>query len=98
MSPSPTAQACRCHREHRDDRPRATADEVRAHAQALRSLAARSGLEAPRLREDGTIVARDPEPGYRRVLEFPGLAATEVGAYVHVITDDAPTAGATNDL
>lgn len=77
---------------------KATADEVRAHAQTLRGLAARSGLEAPRLRDDGTIVVRNSEPGYRRVLEFAGQAATEVGAYVHVITDDAPAARATSNL
>jgi hypothetical protein len=77
---------------------KATADEVRAHAQTLRDLAARSGLETPRLRDDGTIVVGSSEPGYRRVLEFAGQAATVVGAYVHVITDDAPAAQATSDL
>jgi hypothetical protein len=77
---------------------KATAAEVRAHAQALRGLAAGSGLEAPRLRDDGTLVVRSSEPGYRLVLEFAGLAAAEVGAYVHVITDDAPAARATSPL
>lgn len=77
---------------------KATAEEVRAHARALRGLAARSGLETPRLRDDGTVVVRSPEPGYRTVLEFAGLAASEVGAYVHVITDDVPAARATSAL
>ena len=77
---------------------KATATEVRAHAQTLRDLAAQAGLETPRLRDDGTIVVRSSEPGYRRVLEFAGHAAAVVGTYVHVITDDAPAARATSDL
>ncbi len=70
----------------------ATADEVRAHAVVLRQLAASSDLGAPQLREDGTLIVHSPEPGYRIVLEFAALAASQVGTYVHVITDDAPAA------
>lgn len=77
---------------------KATADEVRAHAAALRQLAERSSLGEPRVRDDGTLVVHTDEPGYRAVLEFAAQAAAEVGTYVHVITDDAPAARTTTAL
>jgi hypothetical protein len=77
---------------------KATADEVRAHAAALRQLAEHSALGEPRLREDGTLVMHTTEPGYRAVPEFAAQAAAQVGTYVHVITDDAPAARTTTAL
>jgi len=77
---------------------KATADEVRAHAAALRQLAEHSALGRPRVRDDGTLVVHSSEPGYRAVLEFAAQAAAQVGTYVHVITDDAAAAQDTTAL
>lgn len=77
---------------------KATAEEVRAHAPALRRLAADSGLGTPKLRDDGTLVVHCAEPGYREVLKFAARAAAQVGTYVHVIADDAPAARGTSQL
>ena len=71
---------------------KAAADQLRPHAAALRRLAARHGLDEPRLRDDGTLVVHSSAPGYRAVLGFAADAASAVGTYVHVITDDAPAA------
>ncbi len=75
---------------------KATREEVEAHADELRGLAADSGFVSPRLRSDGALVVHDDGPGYRRVSQLARSASEKVGAYVHVITDDVP--GASGDL
>lgn len=77
---------------------KATADEVRAHRAAIREFAARNRLTEPRIRGDGTIVVRREDPGYRAVLDLSGFASSIVGTYVHVITDDAPSASGAHPL
>lgn len=67
----------------------ATAEEVRTHADEIRDLTIGLDLKAPRLRDDGTVVVRSDEPGYRSVLRLSAAASEIVGAYVHVIADDA---------
>lgn len=71
---------------------KATAEEVRAHADALRVHAQTAGVTDLRLFEDGTMVVRSDGPGYREAFNFSFLASESVGCYVHVITDDAPGA------
>lgn len=71
---------------------KATASEIRAHADALRTHAEKAGVTDLRLFEDGTMVVHSEGPGYREVFDFSFLASESVGYYVHVITDDAPGA------
>lgn len=71
---------------------KATAAEVRAHADALRVHAATAGVTDLRLFNDGTVVVHSEGPGYREAFNFSFLASESVGCYVHVITDDAPGA------
>jgi hypothetical protein len=78
---------------------RATLDEVTAHRDELRRAVARHGLDAPRLRDDGTVIVHAPGPGYGAIARFASEAARLVGAYVHVVADDAPAAvGGAPDL
>ena len=75
---------------------KATAEEVRAHADALRRHAVAVGVTDLRLFDDGTVVIHSESEGYREAFDFSFLASESVGCYVHVITDDAPGAiGAT---
>lgn len=48
------------------------------------------GLTEPRLRNDGAVIVHAPDAGYRLVSRFAGFAASLVGTYVHVLTDDVP--------
>ena len=66
---------------------RASAEVVRAHAQALRDAAYQAGLTHVRLRDDGALVVHATEPGYRQVIDLVGRARAITGAYVHVVTD-----------
>ncbi len=77
---------------------KATPEEVEAHAESVRDLAADLGLGRVRLRGDGTVVVRSPEPGYRAVMRLAAAASEIVGSYVHVITDDVAGAVDTRDL
>lgn len=73
---------------------RATRAEVLAHREALLEAAARSGVQAPRLRADGAVIVTAADRGYRSIALFSNEAAALVGAYVHVISDDVPAADA----
>lgn len=77
---------------------KATADEVRAHAPALRRLGQRLGVMPVCVREDGTVTVHAADAGYRQALEVSTLASEIVGAYVHVITDDVPGASDAKEL
>lgn len=77
---------------------RATRDEVLAHADAIRRIAAALALGAPGIRQDGTVVVHSDEPGYHSVNRVSIETSRLVGAYVHVITDDVPGAGDTAPL
>jgi hypothetical protein len=70
----------------------ATRGEVLAHREALRSLAYAHGLTAPGLAASGTVVIHSDDPGYQGVRTFATKASELVGAWVNVITDDAPAA------
>jgi len=65
---------------------------VLAHRGALRSLADAHGLRAPRLAASGSVVIHSDDPGYQDVRAFATKASELVGAWVNVITDDAPAA------
>jgi hypothetical protein len=71
---------------------KASASEVRSHAEQIRGLAAEVGVSKPRLRADGTVVVHSEQPGYRDVVAFSQRLTDLVGCYVHVITDDVPGA------
>jgi hypothetical protein len=71
---------------------KASAAEVRAHADAVRQLAADVGVTDLRLRSNGSVVVHSDEPGYRQVTELSQRVGVVVGCYVHVITDDVPGA------
>lgn len=77
---------------------KASVDEVRKHADALRELAAEMGLAPARVRGDGTVVVHADEPGYRQALDISERASALVGSYVHVITDDVPGAADAREL
>ena len=69
---------------------KATLVEVRDHAEAIREKALALGLDAPRVRDDGTVVVRSAEPGYGAANRLSMALSGIVGAYVHVITDEVP--------
>lgn len=71
---------------------KASVEEVRAHADALRALAAELDVAPVGVRSDGTVVVHAGAPGYRQALEMSARASALVGTYVHVITDDVPGA------
>ncbi|MBW3576627.1 MAG: hypothetical protein KY462_02580 [Actinobacteria bacterium] len=71
---------------------KASAEEVRKHADGLCSMAAELGVAPVGVRDDGTVVVHADEPGYRQALEMSERASALVGSYVHVITDDVPGA------
>jgi hypothetical protein len=77
---------------------RATAQEVRAQAAAIRRLAGEFGRGAPRVHDDSTVVVWSSEPGYRAANRLSAVASEVVGAYVHVITDDVPGAASARPL
>ncbi len=66
--------------------------EVRAKAAEMRRLAADVGLPAPQVRDDGTVVIHPADRGYHSANRLSATASGVVGAYLHVITDDAPGA------
>lgn len=71
---------------------KASAQEVRKHADALRAEAAELGIGPLAVRDDGTVVVHAVKPGYRQALDMSARASELVGVYVHVITDDVPGA------
>jgi predicted NBD/HSP70 family sugar kinase len=71
---------------------KASAAEVRAHAESLRRIAQEVGVTDPRLRDDGTVVVHSEHPGYRDAVALSQRLSDLVGCYVHVITDDVPGA------
>jgi hypothetical protein len=77
---------------------KATSEEVKSHAAALRQLTAGFGLSDPRLRDDGTVIVHSDETGYRAVNRLSAAASELVGIYVHVITDDVPGAANAREL
>lgn len=77
---------------------KATLAEVRDHADAVREEAGALGLEAPRVREDGTLVVHSTEAGYGAANRLSGALSGIVGVYVHVITDDVPGAASASAL
>jgi len=77
---------------------KATRKEVTAHREAIRELARDVGLADVRLRSDGTVVVHSNERGDRGVIRLSAAASERVGYYVHVITDDVPGAGHTQEL
>lgn len=71
---------------------RATWSEVAARRAELRKKAKDCGLTAPRLGDDGAVIVHAVGPGYRLTGRFAAEAASVVGAYVHVLTDDVAAA------
>jgi hypothetical protein len=71
---------------------KATYDEVAGRADELRRLVAQHGYAGARLRSDGALIVHDDSVGYRRANRLAAAASQVVGAYVPVITDDAPAA------
>jgi hypothetical protein len=71
---------------------KATYDEVAGRADELRRLVAQYGYSGARLRSDGALIVHDDSVGYRRANRLAAAASQAVGAYVPVITDDAPAA------
>jgi hypothetical protein len=71
---------------------KASAAEVRAHADTLRQLAAEVGVTDVRLHANGTVVVHSEAPGYRQVIELAKRISPVVGCHVHIITDDVPAA------
>lgn len=71
---------------------RASADEVRANADALKSAARDVGVSDVGILDDGTLVVHSDDDGLRQVIDLVGRARQIVGSYVHVITDDVPAA------
>ena len=77
---------------------KARLEEIRPHAKRLRQAAREAGLSGLSVQGDGTVVVHSEERGYRTVNRFSVRASGIVGAYVHVITDDAPAAGGAQPL
>lgn len=73
---------------------RASWQEVNAQRTQLRAQADACGLSEARLRNDGALIVHAPDTGYRLVGRFATAAASVVGTYVHVLTDDVPAAAA----
>lgn len=71
---------------------RASAAQVRAHADQLHAAAHAAGLSNVRMHDDGTLVVHSPDPGYRQVVDLVRRARAITGTYVHVITDNVPAA------
>ncbi len=71
---------------------KASAEELRKHADAVRAVAAELGVGPVAVRDDGTIVMHADEPGCRQALDMSARASELIGLYVHVITDDVPGA------
>lgn len=71
---------------------RASADEVRANADALKNAARDVGVTDVGVLDDGTLVVHSDDEGLRQVIDLVGRARQIVGGYVHVITDDVPAA------
>jgi hypothetical protein len=77
---------------------RASADEVRANADALKRVARDVGVTDVRILDDGTLVVHSDDDGLREVIALVGRARAIVGSYVHVITDDVPAAAGARAL
>ncbi|MCA1846996.1 MAG: hypothetical protein LC792_28150 [Actinobacteria bacterium] len=70
----------------------ATRAEVLGERRRLVELAAEHGLGQPRVDGRGTVIVHSNEPGYRQLARYATDAATLVGVWVNVITDDVPAA------
>ncbi|MGH9057623.1 MAG: hypothetical protein ACRDYY_17450 [Acidimicrobiales bacterium] len=70
----------------------ATRAEVLAARKVLRQLARRHGLSDPRVDVAGTVIVHSSDPGYAALMRYADAAAKTVGAWVNVISDDAPAA------
>jgi len=70
----------------------ATRAEVLAARSALRQLAGRYGLSHPRVDVAGTVIVHTTDPGYATLMRYAEAAAKTIGAWVNVISDDAPAA------
>jgi hypothetical protein len=77
---------------------RASADEVRANADALKNAARDVGVTDVRILADGTLVVHSDDEGLRQVIALVARARGIVGSYVHVITDDVPAAEGARSL
>lgn len=77
---------------------KASAEEVRQHADALHALAGELGVGPMAVRDDGTVIVHSDEPGYRQALDMSARASALVGTYVHVITHDVPGADSAREL
>jgi glucose/arabinose dehydrogenase len=72
---------------------RASADQLRAAATTLRTLADRHGLSRLCLTADGTLFVHvDSESGYRPILAFVDVATQVLGAEPNVVSDQASVA------
>lgn len=71
---------------------RASPDEVRANAHALKHIAREVGVTDLRILDDGTLVVHSDDQGPREVIALVGRARGIAGSYVHVITDDVAAA------
>jgi hypothetical protein len=71
---------------------RASADQVREHAAAVRQAAHDVGATDVRLLDSGTVVIHSEVDDYSQVLALVRRARRIVGQYVDVITDDVPAA------
>lgn len=70
----------------------ATRSEVLASRRVLKKLAAEFGLTQARIAADGAVIVHSDESGYRVVMRYAQAASKAVGAWVNVVTDDAPAA------
>lgn len=77
---------------------KATVAELRAHADVVRRVAMETGVSDLRLRDDGALVVYSPKPGYGQVITLSRRLTEFVGAYVHVISNDAPAAASASAL
>jgi hypothetical protein len=70
----------------------ATRAEVLAARKVLRQLAQRHGLSQPRVDVAGTVIVHSSDPGYAALMRYADAVSKTIGAWLNVITDDAPAA------
>jgi hypothetical protein len=68
----------------------ASAELLRANRQMLLHTASDADLTNLKIDSDGTLIVHSTRPGYVQVFDFAARIEKELGAYVRVITDDAP--------
>jgi len=66
--------------------------EVLAARKVLRQLAQRYGLSQPRVDVAGTVIVHSSDPGYAALMRYADAVSKTIGAWLNVITDDAPAA------